>query len=100
MNLTYSNRLCFGMIRTLCPKNGANFIFVVSSVSLILIFFSPLQSEIINVHIWNKPNLPPHLTVLLQYHVKYEHVRFCKNVHCSTFSRNEKDVTVAWIGFC
>jgi len=57
------------------PQNRATFIF--GFCSLILTIFSPLQSEIISAHIWNKIYQPT-LTTLLHCPAKYEQVQFCK----------------------
>jgi len=58
--------------------------FVIDLCSPILTTFSPLQSELISAHIWDKIY---HLTLiaLLHYRVKYEQVQFCKNWYCFNY---------------
>lgn len=72
---------------TLCPKiNYANLTSanIMGFCWLILIIFSPFQSEMINARIRNKIN---HLTLisLLRYSIKCKQVQFYENLHDSTY---------------
>jgi len=64
------------------PHKKGPFLFLQYLCSQILTISSPLQSEIITVHIWNKIY---HLTVTVLPHYRIKEVQFCY-----LFSRNEK----------
>ena len=84
-----------GLHREQKTAPGGHFYFCWS----ILTIFTPLHQKMSSTHIWNKIY---HLTLAASphYRVKYEQEQFCRNSHFLLTSRNEKDVTVIWFGFC